>query len=115
MPAADFSEKYLGVIIRLRELLAAGIAPTDIGKEVGLSQSTVSNIKAGRKWKNPKVPINYLQLKYATPYQVCPKCLHEARLFSKDNLCVECAMIQLSKLGFVQIIQPQQRKDVSSE
>ncbi len=115
MPAADFSEKYLGVIIRLRELLAAGISPTNAGKELGLSQPTVSNIKAGRKWKNPKVPINYLQLKYATPYQICLRCQYEARLFSKDNLCVECAMIQLSKLGFVEIIQPQQRKDVSSE
>lgn len=96
-------EEAQRVVLRIRGLVAEGMRTNDIAAEVGKSPQYVSNIKNGIKWTNPQIRISFLQPRFSQPNEICVKCLRESRLITKDNLCLECACLDLHKLSFLRI------------
>ncbi len=106
MASKDYTEEATRVVIRIRELIALDYGTKRISEITGRSEAHVSNIKAGRKWNDPKIPITYFGFRKTLAGERCknPDCTCKTvQLLTKDNLCSECALLWLHKLGFLKV------------
>lgn len=110
MPARDMTDQAMRAVLMVRGLLDQGKSTKDAAAETGLAPSTVSNIKNGRRWKNPVIPIALLEPRLPQAGEKCEKCGREARVFTKENVCLECNIINLNRLNLLHIGQPQSKR-----
>lgn len=99
--------ELIQTVARIRKLLAEGRGLTEIEKLTGWSKHRVWYLKEGRTHEKTSLPINELDLRKPNSSRaLCRRCGDTARIFAKSNLCIECELFELAKLGLVVISEP---------
>lgn len=100
-----FKEEMARVVIRIRELIALGKTNQEISEETGRTVGHVGNIRKGKRLAEPKVPVTYFRFRKIQPGERCKTegCKNHPQLLTKDDLCPECALLWLHKLGFLKV------------
>lgn len=99
--------ELIKIVARIRKLYADGYKIVEISKLTGWSRERIWYVKEGINYPKLSLPINELDLrKPANESSLCRRCGNRARIFAKSNLCIECELFELSKLGLVVISDP---------
>ena len=87
--------------VRLRELIAKhGVAKAS--RISGYSVPHISNVKAGRRYKNQLQPlIKDLKLRKLVRPKLCSCCGQERVVFTLQARCIECTVLELAKAGSI--------------
>lgn len=95
------------IVARIRKLLQThGVNET--ARIVGRTAASISQIKNGQRHANTgQLLVRDLGVRRGTGLK-CRRCDRAAILFAKSNLCVECELLELAKLGIIAFVELEQ-------